>query len=408
MYKAVNLVNPLYAFIVSIILLIALLYKKVGLGVSLTAAAFLMSLLSLGATETVSVLVDTLMDPVTLTLVSASLLIMLLSILYKETGLINDLTGSLSSIIKNSKIVVSLLPAIIGLMPVAGGALMSAPMVEAEAEKLGLDNSKKTYVNIWFRHAILPLYPVSQFLVLTAALTQTSMGTLISRQFIPVLVMLVAGYLIGLRKTRSIPKTDNRDDESNRRDNLKLLSTSFTPIIVTIVLAAGLNVNISVATLAGVVTILLITRTRPRKVPKLLKDKSMWAVTLAAFGALLLRNVTLASGASQILGAALTNPSLNQTVLLALVPAALGFLLGSPSGAVALSVPILAETMSLSPASAGLLYISAYLGYLGAPTHLCLVFTAHYFKSAMSKSYKYLVPSVAVSMAAALLTYLFL
>ncbi|MHC3129421.1 MAG: DUF401 family protein [Candidatus Bathyarchaeota archaeon] len=139
---------------------------------------------------------------------------------------------------------------------------------------------------------------------------------------------------------------------------------------------------------------------------KILKNKAIWEVTLAAFGALLLRNVTLASGASDILGSALANMNLSGIIVLSIVPAVLGFLLGSPSGAVALSVPILAETVTFIPKNASLLYISAYLGYLSAPTHLCLVFTAQYFRTSISKSYKYLMPSIIVSIIAALITYL--
>jgi len=102
----------------------------------------------------------------------------------------------------------------------------------------------------------------------------------------------------------------------------------------------------------------------------------------------------------------LANTNLNEIIVLSTVPAILGFLLGSPSGAVALSVPILAETVTFIPKSASLLYISAYLGYLSAPTHLCLVFTAQYFRTSISKSYKYLIPSIIVSIIAALITYL--
>jgi len=300
---------------------------------------------------------------------------------------------------------VSLLPAVIGLLPVAGGALMSAPMVEAEADKLGLDESKKTYINIWFRHAILPVYPISQFLILTAALTETSIDALIARQALVVTVMIIIGYFIGLRKTQ-VAKTDNTEAEANPKANLKGLLYSFLPIIITIILAAALNVNIAIATLAGVITILIITKTKLTAFQKILKNKAIWEVTLAAFGALLLRNVTLASGASDILGSALANMNLSGIIVLSIVPAVLGFLLGSPSGAVALSVPILAETVTFIPKNASLLYISAYLGYLSAPTHLCLVFTAQYFKTSISKSYKYLIPSIIVSIIAALITYL--
>jgi len=401
----VSFFNPLLVFAVSIALFVVLMYRRVGLGVSLTVAAFLMSFLSLGISGTGTVLLETCIDPVTLTLVFASFFIILLSILYKETGLVNVLTRSLGGFIKNPKVTVSLLPAVIGLLPVAGGALMSAPMVEAEADKLGLDESKKTYINIWFRHAILPVYPISQFLILTAALTETSIDSLIVRQALVVTVMIIIGYFIGLRKTK-VAKNADSETELNPKANLKGLAYSFLPIIITIILAAALNVNIAIATLVGVITILIITKTKVTAFRKILKNKAVWEVTLAAFGALLLRNVTLASGASEILGSTLANTNLNEIIVLSIVPAVLGFLLGSPSGAVALSVPILAETVAFIPKTASLLYISAYLGYLSAPTHLCLVFTAQYFRTSISKSYKYLIPSIIVSIIAALVTYL--
>ncbi len=397
--------NPLFVFVVSIVIFVVLMYRRVGLGISLTLAAFLMSLLSLGIPETATLLLETCMDQTTLTLVFASFFIMLLSILYKETGLVNVLTMSLGGFIKNSKVIVSLLPAVIGLLPVAGGALMSAPMVEAEADKLGLGESKKTFINIWFRHAILPIYPLSQFLILTAALTGTAIDALISRQAIVVIVMIVVGYFIGLKKTK-VAKKDDTEKTMNSRASLKGLAYSFSPIIITLLLTAALNVNIAIATLVGVITIILITKTKASVLPKILKNKALWEVALAAFGALLLRNVTVASGASEILGSTLANTNMNEIIVLSIVPAVLGFLMGSPSGAVALSVPILAETVTLIPKTASLLYISAYLGYLIAPTHLCLVFTAQYFKSSISKSYKYLIPSTIISIIAALVTYL--
>jgi len=401
----VSLFNPLLVFAVSIILFLVLLYRKIGLGISLTAAAFLMSLLSLGIDGTATVLLETCRDQTTLSLVFASFFIIIMSILYKEMGLVDDLTRSLGGFIKNSKIIVSVLPAVIGLMPVAGGALMSAPMVDAEADKLGLDDSKKTFINIWFRHAIIPVYPVTQFIILTAALTQTGIDELIIRQVLVVIVMIAVGYFIGLRKTQP-QKTDNIETETNQKANLKLLLTSFLPIIITVFLTAALNIDIAVATLAGVITIFAITKTKATVFKKTLKNRAVWEVTLAAFAAMLLKNVTVASGASEIIGTTLANANMPAIILLSVVPAALGFLMGSPSAAVALSVPILAETVVFIPETAGLLFISAYLGYMIAPTHLCLVFTAQYFKSSINRSFKYLIPATVISMVAALIIYL--
>ena len=365
-----------------------------------------MSLLSLGISPTATLLMQSLVDPISLSLIFASFFIMLMSIFYKETGMVNDLTRSLGRYIKNSRIIISLLPAIVGLMPVAGGALMSAPMVDVEADKLELDNAKKAFVNIWFRHVVIPVYPVTQFIVLTAALTQTSLDALIVRQVVVVLVMIVIGYYIGLRKTKII-KSKNINIEENPKTNLKVLFVSILPIIVTVLLITGVDVDIAFATLAGVITILVVTK-KKIDIVKILKNKAIWEVTLAAFGAMFLKNVTIVSGASEILGSALANTNMPAIVMLSCVPAFIAFLLGSTSGAVALSVPILAGTVVFIPKTVSLLFISSYLGYMVAPTHLCLVFTAHYFKSSISSSFKYLIPATLVSMVAALATYVIL
>jgi hypothetical protein len=57
---------------------------------------------------------------------------------------------------------------------------------------------------------------------------------------------------------------------------------------------------------------------------------------------------------------------------------------------------------------AALIYISAYLGYTVAPTHLCFAFTADYFKCSMGKIYRYVAPSFIAAFAAALLVYFFI
>ncbi len=399
-----NLFNPLLVFTGSLILFLLLLYRRVELGISLTVAAFLMSSLALGIDRTGTVLIETCIDHTTLSLVFTSFFIILMSILYKETELVNDLTRSLGGFVHNSKIIVSVLPAIFGLMPVAGGALMSAPLVDAEADRLGLDKSRKTFVNIWFRHAIIPIYPLTQFIILTAALTQISIDELIVRQVLVVLVMIVVGFFLGLRKIQP-QKTNAKRIEANQKADLKMLLTSVFPIGVTIVLTAVLNLDIAVSTLAGVITIIVITKTKTTIIQQTLKNKVVWEVTLVAFAAMLFKNVTIASGASEIIGTILSKTNMPEILLLSVVPVILGFLMGSPSAAVAVAFPILAASVTFIPKTAGLLFISAYLGYIIAPTHLCLVFTTQYFKSSLNRSYKYLIPAIVISMAAALITY---
>jgi integral membrane protein (TIGR00529 family) len=397
-------VDPLIAIIVSFFFLGVMIYKRINLGITLNAAALLLALLALDLSEIGNVIYETTIDPLTISLVVATFGIMLLSLLYKETKVIDILSESLSRIVKNSKLIVSMLPAVMGLLPVGGGALMSAPLVEAETEKLGLKEDKKTYVNLWFRHTIFPVYPVSQVLILAALLTGLTLTSIILRQIPVVISMVLVGYLIGLRKT---PKTKEKENvKTNRNSELKRFGITFSPILATIITVIIFNVDISIAVFIGIAVLLMIAKPNLKTFIKPFKNWTIWGITLAAYGAFLLRNVAEAIGISQIFGSFVTSGNIDALILLTVIPAFLGAMTGSPSGGIAISVSILTGIVSFTPKSASLLYISSYLGYVVAPTHLCLVLTAEYFKCSLGKLYKYLIPSLIVSFATGILVYL--
>lgn len=397
-------VDPLIALVASFMFLAVMLYKRVNLGITLVSTALVLSLLSLRIEEIPQLLWQTTLDPVTVSLVGASFGIMVLSQLYKETGAIDTLSNSLSEMTRKPKLVVSMLPALVGLLPVAGGALMSAPMVETEADKLDLERAKKTFVNIWFRHVIFPIYPMSQVLILAAALTETSLTMLILRQIPVVVVMIVVGYFIGLRKSAVI--SNERDSGKEIHRNLRAFLLMFSPILAMILIVVLFKVDVVIAAFIGVILLAIVKRPSVAVLGKVLGNKAVYIIALAAYGAMLLRSVTIASGVSQVIGQILAAGNIHHALLLASLPAVLGFLVGSPSGGIAISVPMLASALTFTSEAASLLYISAYFGYLGAPTHLCLVLTADYFKCPLSKTYKYMIPSLTLSFAAALIVYL--
>ena len=397
------LLDPLIALVVSFILLAAMLYKRVSIGIALVSSAIILSLLSMNPTDVVRVFFETTIDPITGSLVLVTFGIMLLSLLYKETQTLESLSRSLSGILKNPKLIISTLPAIIGLLPVPGGALMSAPLVETEAEKLGLKKDKKTYVNVWFRHIIFPVYPMSQVLILAAALTGASIISIIIRQIPVVAAMTVVGYFAVLKKANVA--NDNAIQETKLQENLRIFLISFSPIFVMILTVVIFRVDVSIAAFVGITLLVLITKPRRQILVKTITNVAVYKIALAAYGAMLLRSATMASGVSVVLGQKIAMWNVNEVALLATLPAVLGFLVGSPAGGIAISVPIMAGIVNFTSNSASLLYISAYLGYLVAPTHLCLALTADYFKCPLSKVYKFLIPSLVVSFAVALLIY---
>jgi hypothetical protein len=411
--------EPLTAIIVSFCLLGALLYKRVNLGITLNATALLLAFLAVDWQEIPTTIFNTTNyqtsdGRLAISVVLATFGIMLLSQLYKETGLINRLSESLSRIIKNPKAVLSVLPAVIGFLPVAGGALMSAPLVDSEAEKLKLKPEKKAYVNLWFRHTIFPVYPVSQVLIITAALTGITIPAIIVRQIPVVLVMIMVGYVIGFWKV-SNPKNHENSAKKDTNSNLKTFLIAFSPILTTIIVAVGLELvgfdlssqgfDVLVATILGIIVLAAISKLNFQVFTKPFKSWTIYGITLAAYGAFLLRNVMKAAGISIIFKTFVANGSLDIILLLTVIPAILGFLTGSPSGGISISVPILFELLSFSPRTAAMLYMSVYLGYIIAPTHLCFTFTAEYFKCPLSKVYKYVIPSFLLTFATALLVY---
>lgn len=412
--------DPLTAIVVSFCLLGVMLYKRVNLGITLNLTAILLALFALDWWEIPNIIYAsvnplTLEGQLTLSVVLATFGIMWLSQLYKETGFIKNLSESLSKVIKNSKIVSSVLPAVVGLLPVAGGALMSAPIVDSEAEKLKLKPEKKAYINIWFRHIILPVYPLSLFLIITVALTGTTIASVILRQIPIVTVMIIIGYLTSFWKI-SNPKTETENRAKNYlRSEVKAFLKAFSPILATIVAAIFvgiLNYNLSkrgvdvlIATFLGLIVLVVISNSSFKALANPLRNWVVYDVTCATYGAFLLRNVMNAAGISEIFTPLVTSGNIDTSLLLTVVPTVLGFLTGSPSGGVAISISMLGGILTFSPKTAVLIYMGAYLGYVIAPTHLCFTFTADYFKSPLRKVYKYLIPSFIGTFAAVLLLY---
>jgi integral membrane protein (TIGR00529 family) len=412
-------IGPLTAVILTFSFLGVLLYKRVNLAITLNATALLLALLTLDWQNIPKVIFETtnystVEGMQAILVVLATFGITFLSQLYNETGVIKRLSESLSKIVKNSKIISSVLPAVIGFLPVAGGALMSAPIVDAEAEKLKLTPEKKTYVNLWFRHTIFPVYPISQLLITTAALTNVPMFLIILRQIPVVIVMVTVGYFIAFWKVSNIKNYENHE-ESSLILNLKDFFISFSPILATIIVvvalgSVGFNLSkqgfhVLLATLAGILILVIISKANSKALVKPLKTRGIYGITFAVYGAFLLRNVIKAAEVSEVFSTFVANGNVNIVAFLTIIPSVLGFLTGSPLAGVSISVSIMEGVIQFLPSMVSLIYMSAYLGYIIAPTHLCFTFTAEYFKSSLGKAYKYVIPSFLATFITTLLIY---
>ncbi|MEM1586913.1 MAG: DUF401 family protein [Candidatus Bathyarchaeia archaeon] len=412
------MLDPLVSVLISFCLLGIMLYRRVRLGIALMVTPIVLALLAFNWIDIPELLYATI-DPsrqeglLALLVILATFVSSWFSYLYKETKEVLVLSEGLSNLVRKPKIILFFLPAIIGLIPVPGGALLSAPIVDSESKSLNLSSDKKAYINLWFRHIIFPIYPLTQSLIVAAALTSIPLLTILLLQIPVITVMAAVGYLLGLKGASSL---EGGGSKASKISSSGLASfMSFLPILIAVALAVILGtinhilfqqgLNVVIASFAGLLALAAISRSSFRIFIKPLANLWVYDITFATYGAFLLQNVIKSINIAGLFRLMIQNGVLSEVWILMIIPVCLGFLTGSPMGAIAITASIFSGLSKFSPGSAALLYASAYLGYIIAPTHLCFVFTVDYFKSSLAKVYGYIIPSFIITYSAALLLY---
>ncbi len=223
-----------YSIVIGIGILIILLILKLPLWMVFLLVASTISILVGGIDFLIHIIFSVSTDPMTIDLVVIMYLIAIFVSLYKVTGFIDRLSKELTSLLKKTVIVLSFVPAILGLLPVPGGALMSMPIVDKVGDYIGLDKARKLFFNVWFRHVIFIVYPLSTVLVLTSTITNIDIWVLIIRQTPIALLMTIIGYVIGLYTGGY---RDHLGSLGEKNADKRLLIKVFLPIMSSIAIA---------------------------------------------------------------------------------------------------------------------------------------------------------------------------
>ncbi|MDA3835787.1 MAG: DUF401 family protein, partial [Spirochaetales bacterium] len=121
--------------------------------------------------------------------------IIALSHLLKEGRQMERIVNTFKAISFGNRFTLASLPAIIGLLPMPGGALFSAPMVESSAAGSGMSAELKTAINYWFRHIWEYWWPLYPGMILAISLLNVKPWQLIAAQFPLCLGVLVSGNI---------------------------------------------------------------------------------------------------------------------------------------------------------------------------------------------------------------------
>jgi len=111
----------------------------------------------------------------TLNLVGAVFLMLVLAELLRRTEAMQDMVASLQTVVPDTRVVLATIPTVIGLMPMLGGAMFSAPLVNSVGSRLDLSATRKTFVNYWFRHAIEYVWPLHTSVLILVVLFRLPM-----------------------------------------------------------------------------------------------------------------------------------------------------------------------------------------------------------------------------------------
>ena len=329
-------------------------------------------------------------------LVSISYFIALMTELYRETGLVDEMGYALIRIIRSPILALMIVPGVIGLLPVAGGALMSAPIVDVLAGSVGLSSLAGVYVNVWFRHIIFISYPLTQSIIVASTLSSIPVEEIALRNSITTLFMAFVGYVIALRRVKG---RSGRGFMEERR----VRYASIMPFLASLVLALFLRLAIGdfgmvLGVLVGILLVPLIVNAESKNLLRLVYSRKVLEIALAAYAIMLFKSVLEGTRLVDVVSGLVRTSGIPLLLLLTIIPFAIGYGIGSIIMALTITIPVASSITSLTPSIVSIVYVSGFLGHLISPTHLCLVYTSEYFHETITRSYKYLLPSVAASM----------
>jgi integral membrane protein (TIGR00529 family) len=306
------------------------------------------------------------------------------------------------------------LPAVIGLLPMPGGAMFSAPMVDSADSEGRLPTLLKTQTNYWFRHVWEYWWPLYPGVILTLDLTGLEIGQLILAQLPVSLLAITGGYLFLLRR---IPRSGvELPTESGTGKSFLALAAPIATVIATyaailIAFPAVKNVSRYIPIMVGLFLSLIVLQIQRKAHWRswkevLLSRRTLYMTVLVAviriYGAMI--EARLPDGmllVDQMRGE-LAGIGVPESLFILLIPLISGLAVGINVGTIGASFPVVLTLLGPSPQlylllpTAVLAYAAGFMGQMLSPVHVCLVVSNQYFRTSLLRSLGGLLLPVAV------------
>ena len=415
--------------------ILALLRLHVQLWLTIVAGAAVVALTcGLPAADWPGMAVDVLAQRDFLIISLMVFLILLLSSVQEATGQSRLLVEGLEQYLRRPRLRLVLFPALIGLLPMPGGALFSCPMIKAAAKDMALSEQKKAQINYWFRHIWELAWPLYPGYVLTCSLLNIPLSRLCQFTFPLVPLAFVVGWFFLMRDlrpelldARAAVRRQPEDKAAAPGDSgdcgcasgeipsLWQVLLHSLPIVITLVGAVFFTqlfnaflpdvpsqLSFSLALLCAVVTSLWQGRNRrEKKLSSLVFTANTRKILVLLYVIFLFKHAIMISGLIQSLGNVGDSP-LTVVLSFVLLPLIGGLLTGLMVGFIGVTFPILIGILNHSPMqeyTVPLVILGLAAGNVGqllSPLHVCLVVTSEFFTTTLASMLRTLLVPVLV------------
>lgn len=335
-------------------------------------------------------------------------LIMILSDGLERSGQSRRLMEALSGYLTSPRLRLVFFPALIGLLPMPGGAIFSAPMVKTMGKDMALVPEDQALINYWFRHVWETAWPLYPGIILTVALAEIPIGTFISRTWPGVVAMFVFGWIFYLRRLRpaeGVTKTAG----SSRRSAPAVVVREGLPLLIAIVGAVGCETllarlapavpfewGVIAALLAAVVAIMVSNGLGGAFLRQVLGKRSLWQMMLVVAAIFVFKDIMQEAKIVEQM-AAVAGGGVALFAAAVFLPFLVGMVAGINVAFVGATFPLLLgllHSMGLDQQTLPYLVLATFAGFTGvmiSPIHICFVLTCNYFDTGIGRAWRRLV-----------------
>ncbi len=330
---------------------------------------------------------------------------LLLVSLMEKIGYLSLMVKSIKAIFSSLGGAMVTISAFIGLLPMPGGAYVSARLVDPLAKEMKLKPVEATTLNYWFRHLWEYWWPLYTGVIVASAIFKLSIPDFVIHMFFLSILAILGGYIFiyyPIMKRKNVKKEKKR---RNSRDFL-ILTYSIWPILTVMFLTLLFRVDLFLSLLSIDLILIgqILLQRKAENVVKSLRFALNPTFLGVTFAALFMKIAVIETNSMAYTYTFFNMYGIPPFVVIILLPYLAGLMTGVTVAYVAATFPLLLAYPMGYPAIA-LAYASGYGGHLTSPVHLCLVLSAKHFNADIFAVIKKVAPPVIFVVGITLLIY---